>query len=88
MCKLNDILNTEVRSYDGEPSAKQGMSVERIRFNTDVMFALAKRLEMPLDRATELMRRRDGFRHLHRSFARRHEVSAYEIAKELSLSLR
>lgn len=87
MCKLNDILNTEVRSYDGEPSAKQGMSVERIRFNTDVMFALAKRLEMPLDRTMELMRTHDGFRRLYRSFSRRHEASANEIAKELSHSL-
>ena len=87
MCKLNDILNTEVRSYDSEPSAKQGMSVERIRFNTDVMFALAKRIELPLDRTLELLRSNDGFRRLHRSFARRHEASANEIAKELCLSL-
>ena len=88
MCKLNDILNTEVRNFDGEPSAKQGMRVERIRFNTDVMFALAKQLEMPLDRATELMRRRNGFHLLRRSYAHRHDVSVCEIAKELSLSLR
>jgi len=88
MCKLDDILDTEVRNYVGVPSGKQGMSVERIRFNTDVMFALAKRLELPLDRTTELMRRCGGFRRLHRSYTRRGEVSANEIAKELSFSLR
>ena len=88
MCKLNDILNTEVRSYDVEPSARTGMSQERIRFYTDVMFALAKLLEMPLDNIIDLMRHHDGFRRLNRSYVRRHKSSAYKIAKELSLSLR
>lgn len=88
MCKLDVILNTDVRSYDIEPTAKHGMAMERIRFNTDVMFALAKRLEMPLDSTAELMRKGDGFRRLHRSFSRRHETSVSEIAKELSISLR
>jgi hypothetical protein len=87
MCTLNDILRTEVRSYDAAPTAKQGMSKERIRFNTDVMFALAKRLELPLDSTAELMRRHDGFSRLYRSFIRRHEASASDIAKELSLTL-
>ena len=87
MCKLNDILNTEVRSYDVAPTASSGMSQERIRFNTDVMFALAKRLELPLDRTTELMRRHGGFRRLYNSFAHRHVTSPYNRAKELSISL-
>lgn len=87
MCKLNDVLKTKVYSYDAEPSARSGMSQERIRFNTDVMFALAKRLQKPLDSTTNLMRQRDGFRRLHRSYGRRHEVSVNKIAKELSISL-
>ena len=64
------------------------MSMERIRFNTDVMFSLAKRLEMPLDATTELLRSHNGFRRLHRSYGRRHKDSVSDIAKELSLSLR
>lgn len=88
MCKLNDILNTEVRIYDGGPSATNGISMERVRFNTDVMFSLAKRLEMPLDATADLLRRHDGFRRLHRSYGRRHEASASDIAKELSSLLR
>ena len=87
MCKLNHILNTEVRIYDVVPSATNGMSMERIRFNTDVMFNLAKRLEMPLDATTDLLRSHNGFRRLHRSFGLRHKVSASDIAKELSHSL-
>lgn len=88
MCKLNDILNTEIRSYDVAPSATNGMSMERVRFNTDVMFSLAKRLEMPLDATADLLRRHNGFHRLQRSYGRRHAVSASDIAKELSILLR
>ena len=87
MCKLDVILKTNVSNYAGKPTAKRGMTMDRIRFNTDVMFALARRLELPLDCTTELMRRSGGFKRLYNSYMHRHDMTTSEIAKELSRSL-
>ncbi len=84
MCKLNVILDTEERRYDEAPDAKCGMSQERIRFNTDVMFYVAKHMAMPLDRTADLMRRRGSFRELQRAYRHRHSMSAQAIANEIS----
>lgn len=87
MCKLNVILDTEERRYNEAPSAKNGMTQEHIRFNTDVMFYVAKRMEMPLDRTADLMRRCGSFRELQRAYSRRHSMSAQAVANEISSEL-
>lgn len=88
MYKVDDILNTEVRSFDGHPTAKQGMSMDRIRFYTDVIFALAKFKEKPLDVTIDLLLSSKKITRLYLSYGQRKKKSAREIAKELSPLLR
>lgn len=87
MCKLEAILNTEVKTRKVVPSSKRGMTKERIRFNTDVMFSVAKQMKMPLDRTAELMLERGAFKRLANSYTQRHTSSINKIAKEISLEL-
>ena len=84
MCKLDDILKTEVRSIDAQPSARHGMSAECIRFNTDVMFAVAKHLEMPLDKTADAMRQKGLFKRLDRAYRYRTREKLSSVVKELS----
>ena len=87
MCKIEDILNTEIRMQEKVNPVKQGMTSERVRFNTDVMFAVAKQLEMPLDKTSELMRRKNMFQRLHRGFAHRHSEGVAQLSKTISKAL-
>jgi len=88
MCSLNDILKTDIRTYNDAPTAKQGISAERIRFNTDVMFSVAKRMELPLDKTADLMRQKGAFGILNKAYSRRKRCSVSDIAREISQSLR
>lgn len=88
MCKLDDILKTEIRRPTvGEPADK-GMSVERLEFNTDVMFAVAKIMEMPLDKTADLMRKKGQFSTLRRAYSQRHRLSISSISNSITKSLK
>lgn len=87
MCKLDVILNTDVRKYDEKPTATRGMTMERIRFNTDVMFYVAKLLKMPLDRTADLMRNNGAFSLLNKAFGNRHKSTTRDIANLITKSL-
>ena len=88
MCKLDDILKTEVRRpMVGEPADK-GMSIERVKFNTDVMFAVAKKLELPLDKTADLMRKTGQFNSLRRAYSQRHRLGIVTISNSITKSLK
>jgi energy-converting hydrogenase A subunit M len=87
MCKIEDILNTEYRVCNEQPTAQKGMTTERVRFNTDIVFSIAKKLEMPLDKTADLMRRKGAFKRLGKAFTRRKTVSVKTITDEIAQSL-
>ena len=87
MRNLDTILNTEVKASNVVPSSKHGMTKERIRFNTDVMFSVAKQMKMPLDKTAELMQEKNAFKQLANSYSQRHNTSDNKIAKEISVTL-
>mgnify|MGYP006872991968 CR=1 FL=1 len=88
MCKLDDILKTEIRKHSiGEP-AEKGISFERVEFNTDVIFAVAKKMELPLDKTADLMRRKGQFDALRRAYSQRHRMSIGSISNTISKSLK
>ena len=88
MCKLDDILKTEIRKPTvGEPADK-GMSVERVKFNTDVMFAVAKKMELPLDKTADLMRRKGQFNALRQAYSQRYRLSIGSISNSITKSLK
>ena len=55
MCKLDTILHTSLNSFAKDyPRQKQGMYFGRIEYTTNLLFAMAKRVEMPLDKTIQL----------------------------------
>ena len=88
MCKLDDILNTEIKTYESLPTAQRGIGTDRVRFNTDVMFSVAKSLEMPLDKTAELMRRKNMFKRLGKAYVRRNAVSMKVLSDEIIRALK
>ena len=87
MCKLEDILKTELRMPLTDIQTEKGISSERIAFNTDVMFAVAKKMEMPLDKTADLMRQKGMFKTLHKAYAIRHKEGVVGVSKLISKSL-
>ena len=87
MCNLDDILKTEIRKPTVGAPADKGMSVERLEFNTDVMFAVAKKMELPLDKTAALMRNKGLFSVLHRAYTQRHRQSINSISNIITKSL-
>ncbi len=49
MCKLDSIIQTKQHHIDVAHSDNKGMSPERIRYNTDLVFSVAKEKGIPLD---------------------------------------
>ena len=88
MCKLDDILKTEIRKPTVGELSDKGMSVERLEFNTNVMFAVAKEMELPLDKTADLMRRKGQFSALRRAYSQRHRLSIGSISNSITKSLK
>ena len=87
MCKIDKILKTTIRDYNQGEAVGKRMTKQRIRYNTDVVFAVAKRMELPLDKTAEMMVEKDMFKRLKRFYTRRDSVSVATVGKEISLSL-
>lgn len=88
MCKLDDILKTETCRPNIVKTADKGISVERVKFNTDVMFAVAKGLGLPLDKTAELMRSKGQFSTLRRAYSQRHRKSIRKVSSTITESLK
>lgn len=87
MCKIDRILSTEVRDFNQGAPAGRKMTRKRIRYNTDVVFAVAKQIEMPLDKTVDLMLAKDELKRVYKSFSQRDTVSVDSVAKQISLAL-
>lgn len=84
MCKLDDILKTEQKSVQRPVQTRRGLSYDHIEYNTNVMFAVAKRLEMPLDKTVDAMRQKGLFKRLDRAYRNRTREKLSSVVKELS----
>ena len=86
MCKIEKVLRTKRASIPALQPQKGGkpMSVNQIRYNTDMVFSVAKQLEIPLDEAIDKMVRNGGMRTLNNSYRKRKSVSSSSIVKEIS----
>ncbi len=49
MCTLDTILQTKQEHVGKVPTGKKGMSTERIKYNTNLIFSIAKEKGLPLD---------------------------------------
>ena len=47
MCKIEKVLETKVQKIPIGEAQKKGLSYDHIRYNTDLVFAIAKKLEIP-----------------------------------------
>lgn len=88
MYKIEKILSTEVRDYNQGAPASRKMTKQRIRYNTDVVFAVAKQMDAPLDKTADLMLAKDVFKRVYKSYSQRDVVSVNSVAKQISLALK
>lgn len=86
MCKIEKVLRTKRAVIPALQPQKGGkpMSVNQIRYNTDMVFSIAKKLEIPLDEAVDKMTRNGGMRTLNNSYRKKNRVSRSSIVKEIS----
>lgn len=82
MCKFEDIIKTTPRKIIVEEKQKKGISMNRIEFNTNIVFDLAKRLELPLDQTLLLLKGKSAS-YLSSAYRKRNEMKQQEIVKEL-----
>lgn len=86
MCRIEKILRTQQTTLPPISKQEEGksMSVNQIRYNTDMVFSIAKNLEIPLDVAIDRMKRNGSMRTLNNSYRKRNRVSYSAIVKEIS----
>lgn len=87
MSKIDVVLNTEMRDYVEGARVNRKMTKQRIRFNTDVVFAVAKQNNLPLDKTASMMIANSVFDRIHHSYSRRKKISIPEFIKSISLEL-
>ena len=85
MCGIKKIIQTKKGSLVRDAKVqRRGLNFDHIRFNTDVVFEVAKKLELPLDEAFERMKQYDGLISLSRSYRHRRVVGAKDAARGIS----
>ena len=86
MCRIEKIIRTQQTTLPPVSKQEGGrpMSVNQIRYNTDMVFSVAKNLEIPLDVAIDRMKRNGSMRTLNNSYRKRNRVSHSAIVKEIS----
>lgn len=86
MCRIEKILKTQKTVLPHMIKQEEGktMSVNQIRYNTDMVFSVAKNLEIPLDVAIDRMKKNGGMKTLNNSYRKRNRVSHSAIVKEIS----
>lgn len=85
MCKIEKILKTQRTSIPiGAQLGTKPMSMNQIRYNTDVIFSVAKKLEIPLDEAIDRMKRNGGMKTLNNAYRKRNQVSHSSVVKNIT----
>lgn len=83
MCKLDDILQTEQRTFQRPVQTRRGLSYDHIEYNTDLLFMFSKKIGKPLDQALDLMRSRRGRRVVNGAYSKRAVKTQRQVVKEL-----
>lgn len=83
MCKLDTVIRTTEQGYSPTNVIKRGKSIEQIEYMTNILFALAKRLQKPLDKTLESLEERDLFPILDKAYQNRNIKSSSAVLKEL-----
>lgn len=83
MCKFEDIIRTTPQDVKVKEGQGKNISLTRIEFNTDIVFALAKKLEKPLDETLSLMKKTKANSYLFSIFGKRKQISQKEIVNNL-----
>lgn len=86
MCKFEDIIKTTPKKIIVEEKQKKGISMNRIEFNTNIVFGLAKILELPLDKTLSLIRDKNNSL-LASAYRKRNEMKEQDIIKKLHRSI-
>ncbi len=80
MCKLDTIINTTVRDFHPSTVIKRGKSMEQIEYMTNILFALAKRLQRPLDKTLESIEKSHLLPILDKAYLCRKQKSSNDIS--------
>ena len=87
MCKLDTIINTTVHDFHPSTVIKRGKSMEQIEYMTNILFALAKRLQRPLDKTLECIEKSHLLPILDKAYHCRKQKSSNDIENELTEKL-
>ena len=82
MCKLENIIRTTQKKIRLKEQQNKGISSARIEFNTNIIFALSKTIEKPLDVTLSLIKEK-GSQCLFQSFGKRNVMKQKEIVEQL-----
>ena len=87
MCKLDTIIDTRVQDFHPTTVIKRGKSKEQIEYMTNILFALAKRLQKPLDKTLESIEKNHLLPILDKAYLCRKQKSSDDIVNELKEKL-
>ena len=74
MCKIEKVLETKVQKIPIGEAQKKGLSYDHIRFNTDLVFAIAKKLEIPIDDAIMRIKQTDNLKTFNNAYSKRNRI--------------
>lgn len=74
MCKIEKVLETKVQKIPIGETQKKGLSYDHIRFNTDLVFSIAKKLEIPIDDAIMRIKQTDNLKTFNNAYSKRNRI--------------
>ena len=74
MCKIEKVLETKVQKIPIGEVQKKGLSYDHIRYNTDLVFSIAKKLEIPIDDAIMRIKHTDNLKTFNNAYSKRNRI--------------
>lgn len=87
MCTIDTIIKTSLHPTEPTQTVKRGKSFEQIEYMTNIIFAVAKRLQQPLDKTLDLIMQKGMISVLDGAYKNRKNRTVRSIVDELSNNL-
>lgn len=87
MCTIDTIIKTSLHPVEPTQTVKRGKSFEQIEYMTNIIFAVAKRLQQPLDKTLDLIMQKGMISVLDGAYKNRKNRTVRSIVDELSNNL-
>ena len=87
MCKIERVLETKLQKIPLGEVQKKGLSFDHIKYNTDIVFSLAKKLEIPIDDAIIRIKQKKNLKTFNNAYSKRNKIRKQTVVDLLTTDI-